>query len=61
MRERQITQTQALELVRPLFEYLDIDEQDVSVVKITAGGLDIEHRGALGSVTTRIKYTSIGG
>lgn len=44
MRQVDITQAQMIELLNPLFEYVGVNAQDVSAVKVTAGAVDIEHR-----------------
>lgn len=56
MSVRDITQEQALALIRPLFEYLDVDEGDVSNVTFTAGAVDITRYTEYGSVKQHIKY-----
>lgn len=57
MESRDISQAQVLQLLEPLFEYLNIDAQDVSRVHFTSGWLGIER---FGKISTKIYYTDGG-
>lgn len=57
MRLPDITQEQMIDLLNPLFEYVGLDAQDVSAVRVTASAVEITYAGAYGNTTTaRINY-----
>lgn len=52
-----ITQAQALDLIRPLTDYVGVDIQDVSKVEFTASRVSITRITDSGSVTNHIDYS----
>lgn len=53
----EITQSQMIQLLDPLFEYVGLDIQDASRILITASDLYIERFTAHGKVVNKISYS----
>lgn len=61
MTETKITQRQAIDVVVPLLEYLQIDYQDVSRVEFTANAVTVDGVNYQGQTTTwKIPYAEGG-